>query len=318
MAGIPPKPAGTRWRWSHLRVEVQGDFRRQFGAPEVQIRQASAVPPVPEHLMVIGPVAEVVELEAESGAGKAVRPDLGVLAMASLRMGAPLLRQVLSDPAVPPGKGVLTVADDLEWLVPPGVPAGAVVEPEHHQKEALEEQVAISADRVHLQPPRLGAVGSPSGHVVLAPALAWDQRVVLGGIVAALRVVPDLGQPVLGCPPTGVPPDELVQDVVVHLAPCGSAVRHQRHGVAGVEEIEAAPGRHWWIAAVVPVVVRTPVALPAVGCRGLPVDVAQPSQIAIRQRTQVLSHRSSSTAGEAASARGVGRRVVLLEVVIER
>lgn len=165
----------------HLRVEVQGDFRRQFGAPEVQIRQASAVPPVPEHLMVIGPVAEVVELEAESGAGKAVRPDLGVLAMASLRMGAPLLRQVLSDPAVPPGKGVLTVADDLEWLVPPGVPAGAVVEPEHHQKEALEEQVAISADRVHLQPPRLGAVGSPSGHVVLAPALAWDQRVVLGG-----------------------------------------------------------------------------------------------------------------------------------------
>jgi hypothetical protein len=93
---------------------------------------------------------EVVELEAEPGARGAVRPHLGVLAVAAVGRLRPLSVQMVGDRRMEPGERVLAVAHD-------------------------EEPVDV-------------------------------------GIVRAIGIVTDLGQPVACGPPAGVTEDELVEN----------------------------------------------------------------------------------------------------------
>src|SRR6185312_4413451 len=111
-----------------------------------------------ERVVGVGTEGEVSELEAEAGAGEAVRPDLGVLAMAPFGVRPPLLGQVLGDLRVPPRERVLAVAHDVERRIPPRVAGDATMQPEHDEEETLEEEVAVGPDRVPLQTPRLDAV----------------------------------------------------------------------------------------------------------------------------------------------------------------
>lgn len=160
-------------------------------------------------------------------------------------------------------------------------PRRAQVQPQHHEEEALEEEVAVGADGIHLETPWLYPVGGPARDVVAPPMIGRDEEAIEVGIVAPFGIVTDLREPVDGCPPARLPEDELVEDPLVHLSPGRRHVCHERHGVGGVDEVEAGPREHGGVAAVVPVWVGPAVAVPAVGRGGLAVQVAQPADRAL-------------------------------------
>ncbi len=218
-----------------------------------------------------------MQLQPEPGAREAVRPHLRVLAVAAVGLRQPLPVQVLGDRAVEPGERVLAVAHDVERVVPAIVARRAQVQSEHDEEEALEEQVAVGADRVHLQAPGLDAVRGPSRHVVVTPEVLGDEDAVEVRIAGPVGVVADLRQPVPRRPPSGVPEDQLVEDAGVDLTPRRGAVGHQRDRVGRVDEVEPVPAQHRRVAVIVPVRVRLPGAVPVVGRRRLAVQVAEPA-----------------------------------------
>ncbi len=279
-----------RWHLEVLaddRVVVEGDHRRWFVCIEMEVLPTRILPPDVERLVVVGAEGQIGQLEPEAGAGQAVGPDLGVLAMTALGVGPPLGRQMFGDLGVPPRVGVLAVAHNVERGVPARIAGDAAMQTEHDQEEALEEEVPVGGDRVPLQAPGLDPVRGPAGHVVAAPMRGRDERTVFLGVVGPVWVVSDLGQPVLGCPPPGVAEDEFVEDLLVDLAPGRSAVRHERHRIGRVDEVEAVVAEHGGLAEIVPVLVGVPLAFPAVSRCRLAMEVAKPADVAWRQRLEI-------------------------------
>ena len=86
-------------------VVVEGDA---FGAlsVEVEIRVSGVPPPLIERLEVRAPVQQIVEPQTEARSAQSVRPDLGVLAVATLGAREPLAMEMLGDPTVSPAEGV--------------------------------------------------------------------------------------------------------------------------------------------------------------------------------------------------------------------
>ncbi len=130
--------------------------------------------------------------------------------------------------------------------------------------------------------PQEGKNGASRARVVLAAEMRRNERPVpLLGISLAVGVGPDLLEPVLGRPVAGVPPDQLVEDSSIDLPPRRRGIAHESDGVGGIDQVESVPAQHRRVASVIPVRMRPAVAIPAVRCRGLAPEVAEPPDAAL-------------------------------------
>jgi hypothetical protein len=80
------------------RVVVERDRFRVLFAVEAEVIAAGELPPLIEHGVMAGAVAEIVELQTEARRRQSIRPHLGVFAMTSLRTSSPLVGEVFGDP----------------------------------------------------------------------------------------------------------------------------------------------------------------------------------------------------------------------------
>lgn len=95
-------------------------------------------------------------------------------------------------------------------------------------------------------------------------------------VMLATRVLAKLIEPILRCPVPGVAIRYFVENSGVNLAPCGSYIGHEGHGIAGPMQVETVPRRHRLAAYGVPVVMRLAIFLPVVWGGRLAMKVAQP------------------------------------------
>src|SRR5215213_4797479 len=100
-------------------------------------------------------------LQTEPRAAHAKRPDLGVLAVRTLRSRGHLGGHQLGNPRVRPGERPVLIPRHGERLVPPVVAGQVAVYAQQEVEEAAVAEEAISADRIRLEAPRLDPVGRP-------------------------------------------------------------------------------------------------------------------------------------------------------------
>ena len=178
------------------RVVVAGDRLQLPVAADLHVVLARVADEVLERAMGVLPEHLVVQVHAQAAGGVAEDPDLGVLALRPFGMRAVLRFQPLGDAVHVPVERLVVVAGDLERPGPLVVAGDVLVRGQQQEEPRAKEQVAVGADRIRLQPPRLDAVGGPAEAVVLAAQvrrnLPHDRR----RIVRALRVVADLREPV--------------------------------------------------------------------------------------------------------------------------
>src|SRR5262245_10140299 len=107
-----------------------------------------------------------------------------------------------------------------ERPTPSIVAADVAIETHDQIEEALEEEHAVRANRIWLQPQLLDAVLGPARLVVFAPQMRRDQRALPHlRIDLAARIGTDLCEPIDRSPIRRVALHELVEDARVDLAP---------------------------------------------------------------------------------------------------
>src|SRR6266702_1309467 len=91
------------------RVIVPGDPLRRPCIGEPHIVLLGVLPPAVEDPVGVRLVEQIVKPQTEARRNHAIRPDLGVLAVASLTTSCPLPREKVVDAAVGVGEGVCSI-----------------------------------------------------------------------------------------------------------------------------------------------------------------------------------------------------------------
>ena len=156
------------------RVIVPGGPLQWSGIRDLDIVLLGVRPPAVEDPVGVRLGEQIVQPQTEARASQSIRPDLGVLTVASLLAGGPLPCQQVVDAAVGVGEGVGSITNDGERPAPFAVPTHAAVQAQQQIEKPFVVEVAIGPYRVHLQSPRFDAIGGPARHVVVAYPISWD------------------------------------------------------------------------------------------------------------------------------------------------
>ncbi len=109
------------------RVIVPGGPLKRSCIGEPYIVLLGVLPPAVEDPVGVRLVEQIVQPQTEARASQSIRPDLGVLTVASLPAGGPLPRQKVVDAAVRVGEGVCSITNESERPAPFVVPAHVAV-----------------------------------------------------------------------------------------------------------------------------------------------------------------------------------------------
>ena len=258
-------------------VVVAGDPFQPAVAADAEEVLAGVLQPAFHRPVRRAAVDAAVQVHAEPGGGVAREPDLGVLALRSFGPLAILPFEKFGDAVLVPLEDLVAVTGDLERPLVLVVAGDVAVDAQDQVEPAPEEQVALRADRIGGESPRLDAVRGPPDAVVVAAEPLGDHPHDVRRVVRPARVVADLRQPVDGAPVGRIAAGESVGDPRVDLAPRRRLVGHEQQGVRGVVQVEAAVAGDHRVRVAVPPHVRDAVGAPVVrGGRLLPQE-AQPA-----------------------------------------
>ena len=176
-------------------IVVEVELDRIVGIP-ADVVGGRILPPLIEGGVVMRSENLIGEPQTEARAAQSIGPDLRVFTVAAHLLIIPLRGQMSGHRRMTPGKGVLAVADHLEWLIPFCIARNITMKTHQECEEPFVEEHPVRGDWVSLNTIRGDAIGRPTGYVVVTPECRRDQESIGIRVVPAFGIMTQLRHPV--------------------------------------------------------------------------------------------------------------------------